>query len=670
MRRDFSLGKMLLVLGLVAGSAEARELTIGIDRVGSEAGTLADVVATLRWDEKAGQGELRLQAGRVEISALGFATRAIDWQCPLQRNGEDWHCEGPLSWAGGRAHPLSLRFSPAGLRSELRIGSARLALETRAAVPDALQVVVRQLPVTWLQAVAERAWKQGRWNDGRIDGEIDLLMPAEGPRATAELRFTALALETPDGQIAAAGLSGRVNGEYRGIGGQAQLRADFELRGGEFLVGALYVPLPEAPVTASMRAESTVDGWQLPHFAWRDAETLSLQGSARIDKQGAVQDLGLQLKSGDLAVARDRYFSGFLAPAGFPDLLLIGAVAAELRLRDSQLQRLHVELNQLGAIDPAQRFVLAGMQGDLFWDVEEQGRRSTLGWQSAALYGIGLGAAQLALESRGGEIWLRKPAQISALQGNIRLEQLRWQPPRDGRGTRFQLGVAMNELDLHSLSQRLGWPPFTGSLGGRIPAARYEDGVLTLDGGLAMQLFGGEIALSQLVMERPFGVAPTLSADVGLSGIDLEPLTAAFGFGSITGRLQGRIADLRLVDWTPAAFDARFDTDTQWKGKRRISQRAVEDISSIAGSGLMAGLQAQALKLFDDFGYSRIGIGCRLRDNVCRMEGIGSAGDGYTIVQGSGLPRIQVVGFRRQVDWPTLVARLKAVTEGQRPVFE
>jgi hypothetical protein len=84
----------------------------------------------------------------------------------------------------------------------------------------------------------------------------------------------------------------------------------------------------------------------------------------------------------------------------------------------------------------------------------------------------------------------------------------------------------------------------------------------------------------------------------------------------------------------------------------------------------MAGLQAQALRLFDDFGYARLGLGCRLRENVCQMSGVDSAGDGYTIVQGAGLPRIQVVGFRRRVDWPTLVARLKAATEGQAPVIQ
>ena len=88
------------------------------------------------------------------------------------------------------------------------------------------------------------------------------------------------------------------------------------------------------------------------------------------------------------------------------------------------------------------------------------------------------------------------------------------------------------------------------------------------------------------------------------------------------------------------------------------------------GSGLVGGLQTQVLKIFDDFGYERIGIGCKLKDDVCTMDGIGSAGDGYIIVAGSGLPRIQVVGFRRRVDWPTLVSRLTAATEGQAPIID
>lgn len=78
----------------------------------------------------------------------------------------------------------------------------------------------------------------------------------------------------------------------------------------------------------------------------------------------------------------------------------------------------------------------------------------------------------------------------------------------------------------------------------------------------------------------------------------------------------------------------------------------------------MAGLQARLLRTFDDFGYERIGIGCVLRDNRCAMTGLRRRGEGFLIVEGRGLPRIEVVGFRRDVDWPTLVSRLRDATEG------
>ena len=182
-----------------------------------------------------------------------------------------------------------------------------------------------------------------------------------------------------------------------------------------------------------------------------------------------------------------------------------------------------------------------------------------------------------------------------------------------------------------------------------------------------IDVFDGQVSIRELAMERPFGVAPTLSADISMSDLDLQPLTEVFGFGEITGRLDGRIDNIRMVNWTAVAFDARFDTDRSWKGKRRISQRAVRDISSVGGSGLIAGLQNRALSIFSEFSYAQIGFGCRLRDNVCFMDGLGSAGDGYIIVQGSGLPQINVVGFRKRVDWPTLVDRLKAATQGQSP---
>ena len=90
----------------------------------------------------------------------------------------------------------------------------------------------------------------------------------------------------------------------------------------------------------------------------------------------------------------------------------------------------------------------------------------------------------------------------------------------------------------------------------------------------------------------------------------------------------------------------------------------------------MGSLQGKLIGLFNDFGYRRIGIACRLVNQVCEMSGLqdsphGQAGNSFTIVEGSGIPSLSVVGFNRQVDWPTLVERLGAVGSGEvKPVVK
>ena len=90
----------------------------------------------------------------------------------------------------------------------------------------------------------------------------------------------------------------------------------------------------------------------------------------------------------------------------------------------------------------------------------------------------------------------------------------------------------------------------------------------------------------------------------------------------------------------------------------------------------MASLQGQLIGLFSDFGYRRLGIGCRLENQICTMSGLsGSAGaqdeNAFTIVEGSGVPRLDVIGFNRAVDWTTLVQRLLAAGKGEvAPVIE
>jgi hypothetical protein len=216
---------------------------------------------------------------------------------------------------------------------------------------------------------------------------------------------------------------------------------------------------------------------------------------------------------------------------------------------------------------------------------------------------------------------------------------------------------------MSAFSRAMGWPEFPGTLAGAIPALRWVDDRVELDGGLSVNVFDGFVDVTRMSLQDPFGSSPVLAGDITLRQLDLGAMTSVFDIGSITGRMDGSIQNLRLVNWNPMAFDARLLAGSGG----RISQRAVNSIVSVGGGGIAAGLQGAMLRLFKNFSYKRIGLNCVLQGSVCRMSGLDSDGDGYTIVEGSGLPRLQVVGHQTQVDWPTLVRRLKAATESGGP---
>ena len=86
---------------------------------------------------------------------------------------------------------------------------------------------------------------------------------------------------------------------------------------------------------------------------------------------------------------------------------------------------------------------------------------------------------------------------------------------------------------------------------------------------------------------------------------------------------------------------------------------------------MTAALSSGFLRFFDDFNYERLGISCRLENDVCAMDGIAPAPNGgYYLVKGKGLPRIDVIGSSHRVDWPRLLERLVAATKGQGPVVQ
>ncbi|MEO8779727.1 MAG: hypothetical protein ABI389_13775, partial [Rhodanobacter sp.] len=230
-------------------------------------------------------------------------------------------------------------------------------------------------------------------------------------------------------------------------------------------------------------------------------------------------------------------------------------------------------------------------------------------------------------------------------------------------GQRLATSLTVTGIDMAAFSQAMGWPAFPGTLAGAVPSLRWVNDGLELDGGLSANVFDGFVDITRLSLQQPLGTSPVLNADISLKQLDLGAITSVFDFGSISGRLDGSIDGLRLVGWNPVAFNASLLAASGG----RISQRAVNNLASVGGGGIAAGLQGAVLKLFKTFGYKQLGLNCTLRGSVCKMSGLEPTDDGYTIVEGRGLPRLHVIGHQSEVDWPTLVKRLEEAIHGAAP---
>ena len=662
-----------LLLGLaVASPADARSLHARIARITTAVATMQGVDARLDWPADAEAGDLVIRAQEIDAPDLGYHYRSIDWSCRLQRAADNgWACAGDLR-GGGKPLRFGVRFDDKSTVAELAQGNARIDLHRDAKTPDLTRLDFARVPLIWAQALLAQAWADGKLKSGTFDGRIDIAAPQDRPlRVSGDLAVAGAALETPDGGIAADRLAGDVRIDYRKTAALGLLELDSRFRGGEFLAGNTYIALPESPVTLSLDGMQRVgQGWELPRIAWRDGNVLAADGSAAFGNDATLRALDLQLHSSDMGPLRDRYLSGWLGVFGLGNVDLSGASDLHIAMRDGALQSVDANLHGVDLREPDDRFGFRGLDGDVRFSASTP-VSSELRWQSSRIYGLDFGAATLPFASENGELVFREPVVVPAMGGTMTFRHMTLRPPGGDAGMDIRFALALDGIDFGLVSKALGLPAFQGTLGGDIPSAHYANERLDFDGGLAMKLFDGDVRFSDLSMERPFGVAPSLSANIDFRNLDLLRLTEILDFGSITGRLDGHVHDLRLVDWTPVAFDADMHSVRRAGTKQRISQRAVQNISSVGDASFVSSLQGRLIGLFDDFGYANLGISCRLANEVCDMGGLHSAGNSFTIVEGSGLPRLNVVGFNRRVDWPTLVERLEAVGKGDvKPVVE
>jgi hypothetical protein len=472
-------------------------------------------------------------------------------------------------------------------------------------------------------------------------------------------------------------LSERLQGTARQRGDDWQFDVSVSSTQGQAYAQPIFVDFGAHALRAS--AAGTFSGGRaltLERFAVDHAQVAQASGRVVLDfkNEQPLRSLTLRLASLEFPGAYQSYLQPLLLDTNFKAMKTAGKLAGEVELADGAPRSVDLTLDDLTFDDGARAFAVESLTGAVHWRGDNQAKSddSILRWRGGALLGLAVGPSELKFNGSGRQFRLLQPTRIPLLDGALALESFRIRNA-GLPSVAFMVDAALEPIDVKRLCQAFGWPEFGGRLGGTFSKLRMREGVVTLGTTLSAQVFDGNVTLSDLRLQDPFGKWPRFSSDVALENLDLELMTGAFSFGRITGRLSGRVDGLRLFNWAPVAFAARFYTPPGDRSKHRISQRAVENIGSIGGggAGVAAALSSGFMRFFDDFNYERLGLSCRLENDVCAMDGVAPAANGgYYLVKGKGLPRIDVIGSSRRVDWPRLVQQLIAATKSGGPTVQ
>jgi len=449
------------------------------------------------------------------------------------------------------------------------------------------------------------------------------------------------------------------------------MQTELKIPQGEVYYQPFYIEIAQ-PIAIKIRSRYLKNRFIIDSLDYNHKNTLKfhLTGQFRQRKAWQLQALHIQLPTTPLTSIYQNYLQDILAESMLGELDLSGNIAANIQLKNKK-QQVVINIDKLNIKDKKSRFYVEDLALGLHWKNTQHKHVSVMRWKKAKIgKKLSIGHSELRFHAVKNNIALNRAWHIPILDGALHInnfELKKWGDPK----VNWQMQGYLQPISLTSLSKALDIPTLHGELSGMIPNITYKNNTVTLGGALLMQVFEGTIIMHTLSLKNPLGKIPILRADVDLNQINLGVLTKVYEeFGEVQGGLSGKIRDLHLIKWKPVGFDAYFATAEESRLPRKISQKAVSNLSSISGNSAADRVSRGVLQLFKQFSYAKLGLGCRLKNNICTMQGAMPAKQGYYIVKGGGLPRIDVMGYNTRVNWQTLLNRLKNIANAKNPVIK
>ena len=384
---------------------------------------------------------------------------------------------------------------------------------------------------------------------------------------------------------------------------------------------------------------------------------IALSGRWKNDP-GKLTDLNLRGQNLDLEPFFSTLVKPFLDGTSYNTFITTGKGDVNLAMVNGQIQRAEIKLNDATLSDANNRFKIDKLQTNIPW-VNGGAGEGVIAFDGASVGGVPIGAVKTKIQFKG-ESFSMPELTLPMLGGAIKIRNVKAR--REGQEWVGEFEGEVEPIPLPKLTAALQWPTMAGSLEGVIPRVRFDGKNIVIDGALQFKVFDGIMVATNMQLADALGTAPQLQGTLVMSNLDLDTLTKTFSFGKMQGRIDMALENMLLSNWKPVSFDGRV-MSSDGKYPRKISQQAVQNISSLGGAGAAAAIQRSFLRIFETFGYKKIGLTCKLRNTVCEMGGVENTAQGYVLVQGGGIPSITVMGYNRQVGWEELLARIKAATQ-------
>jgi hypothetical protein len=228
--------------------------------------------------------------------------------------------------------------------------------------------------------------------------------------------------------------------------------------------------------------------------------------------------------------------------------------------------------------------------------------------------------------------------------------------------------LALRDVDIAKFPIQSPEFNLTGKIQAEFPRLDIGPDRIAVSGRGEANIFGGQVVLRDLDVEKPFSALRTIALNVDLVDLDLKKLTDEVPFGEVTGIVRGEIRDLVISYGEPARFDFRIESVPRAGVPQTFSLKAVDNLTVLSSGQKASGGGGFWMSFVRGFRYSKLGIVSTLRNDTFTLGGTIHEGGTEYLVKKPSLFGISVVNREpgKKISFKEMTSRLKRVGQSDK----